>query len=203
VSEKSDVVVCASGGLPGELHKLWRAGAPLGYHLEYGYSCMGYEIAGGIGVKMALPDREVVVVLGDGSYLMMNSEIATSVLLGRKLIIVLLDNGGFGCIDRLQRSCGGASFNNLFPSGSGVDFAAHAASLGAAARRVAGIAELESALRAARSEPRTTVIVIATDPAVSTSAGGAWWDVAVPEVSLRPEVRAARARYDAARARPE
>ena len=111
--EKSDVVVCASGGLPGELHKLWRAGAPLGYHLEYGYSCMGYEIAGGIGVKMALPDREVLVVLGDGSYLMMNSEIATSVMLGQKLIIVVNDNRGFGCINRLQQATGGAPFNNL------------------------------------------------------------------------------------------
>ena len=102
VGEKSDIVVCAAGGLPGELHKLWRPGAPLGYHVEYGYSCMGYEIAGGIGVKMALPDREVVVTIGDGSYLMMNSEIATSVMLGMKLIIVVNDNRGFGCINRLQ-----------------------------------------------------------------------------------------------------
>ena len=104
-------------------------------------------------------------MVGDGSYLMMNSEIATSVMLGRKLTIVLLDNGGFGCIDRLQKSCGGAAFNNLFPNGSGVDFAAHAASLGAAAKKVTGIAELEAALAEARSEPCTTVIVIATDPA--------------------------------------
>ena len=111
--EPSDIVVCAAGGLPGELHKLWQAGAPLGYHLEYGYSCMGYEIAGGLGVKLAQPDREVIVVVGDGSYLMMNSEIATSVMLGLKLIIVVLDNRGFGCINRLQRATGGASFNNL------------------------------------------------------------------------------------------
>src|SRR5579864_8709648 len=108
----SDVVVCAAGGLPGELHKLWRPGAPGGYHLEYGYSCMGYEIAGGLGVKMADPDREVIVLVGDGSYLMMNSELATSVMLGLKLIVVLLDNRGFGCIDRLQRATGGESFNN-------------------------------------------------------------------------------------------
>src|SRR5207237_3163245 len=101
--EKSDIVVCAAGGLPGELHKLWRAGAPLGYHVEYGYSCMGYEIAGGIGVTLAHPDREVVVVVGDGSYLMMNSEIATAVMLGLKLIIVINDNRGFGCINRLQK----------------------------------------------------------------------------------------------------
>ncbi len=111
--ETSDVIVCAAGGLPGELHKLWRAGAPLGYHVEYGYSCMGYEIAGAIGVKMALPDREVVVTVGDGSYLMMNSEIATSVMLGQKLIIVVLDNRGFACINRKQHETGGAPFNNL------------------------------------------------------------------------------------------
>ena len=102
-------MVCAAGGLPGDLHKLWQAGAPLGYHLEYGYSCMGYEIAGGIGVKLAHPDREVIVVVGDGSYLMMNSEIATSVMLGLKLIIVVNDNRGFACINRLQRATGGES----------------------------------------------------------------------------------------------
>ncbi|MBH0619680.1 3D-(3,5/4)-trihydroxycyclohexane-1,2-dione acylhydrolase (decyclizing), partial [Salmonella enterica] len=107
----SDVVVCAAGGLPGELHKLWKSGDALGYHLEYGYSCMGYEIAGGLGVKMALPEREVIVMVGDGSYLMLNSEIATSVMLGLKLTIVLLDNGGYGCINRLQAECGGAPFN--------------------------------------------------------------------------------------------
>ena len=181
-----DLIVCAAGGLPGELHKLWRVQRPGTYHVEYGYSCMGYEIAGGLGVKMALPERQVYVLVGDGSYLMMNSEIATSVMLDRKLTVVLLDNGGFGCIERLQRSCGGASFNNLFASGSGVDFAAHAASLGAKATKVTGIAELEAALAEARSEPRTTVIVIATDPAASTAAGGAWWDVAVPEVRAGP-----------------
>ena len=107
----SDIVVCAAGGLPGELHKHWQAGAPLGYHAEYGYSCMGYEIAGAIGVKMAHPDREVVVSVGDGSYLMMNSEIASSIMLGVKLVIVVNDNRGFGCINRLQRATGGESFN--------------------------------------------------------------------------------------------
>ncbi len=101
-----DIVVCAAGGLPGELHKLWEPGRAGGYHLEYGFSCMGYEIAGGLGVKLAEPEREVIVMVGDGSYLMMNSEIATSVMLGQKLVIVLLDNRGFGCIDRLQRSTG-------------------------------------------------------------------------------------------------
>ena len=154
--ETSDVVVCAAGGLPGELHKLWRAGAPLGYHVEYGYSCMGYEIAGGIGVKMALPEREVVVVVGDGSYLMMNSEIATSVMLGRKLIVVVLDNRGFGCINRLQQATGGAPFNNLLRDARhetlpAVDFVAHARALGAEAVKANSIAELEAAFKQARA----------------------------------------------------
>ncbi len=160
---------------------------------------MGYEIAGGLGVKLAVPEREVVVLVGDGSYLMMNSEIATSIQLGRKLTIVLLDNGGFGCIERLQAATGGASFNNLFPSGSGVDFTAHAASLGALSCRVSGIAGLEAAFADAATAPRTSVIVIATDPLLSTKEGGAWWDVAVPEISSRAEVAAARAEYEAAK----
>jgi 3D-(3,5/4)-trihydroxycyclohexane-1,2-dione acylhydrolase (decyclizing) len=195
-----DIVVCAAGGLPGELHKLWRCQTPGTYHVEYGYSCMGYEIAGGLGVKLAAPEREVYVLVGDGSYLMMNSEIASSIALDRKLIIVVLDNGGFGCIDRLQRACGGASFNNLFSEGSGVDFAAHAASLGARSFRTANLAELDAALEQARDETRTSVIVIATDPAASTTAGGAWWDVAIPETSDRREIAAARVAYDTARA---
>ena len=110
---EEDVVVCAAGGLPGELHKLWRARKPNGYHMEYGFSCMGYEIAGGLGVKMALPDREVFVMVGDGSYMMMNSELQTSIMLGQKLIVTVLDNRGYGCINRLQAACGGANFNNL------------------------------------------------------------------------------------------
>ena len=196
-----DIVVCAAGGLPGELHKLWQCKSPGTYHVEYGYSCMGYEIAGGLGVKLACPAREVWVLVGDGSYLMMNSEVATSIALDRKLNIIVLDNGGFGCIERLQRACGGASFNNLFPNGSGVDFAAHAASLGANSRKAASLAELEAALPEMRAERRTSAIVIATDPAASTQAGGAWWDVAVPEVSDRPEISAARATYEEARGR--
>ena len=197
----SDVLVCAAGGLPGELHKLWRAGAPLGYHVEYGYSCMGYEIAGGLGVKLALPGREVVVTIGDGSYLMMNSEIATSVMLGMKLIIVVNDNRGFGCINRLQRATGGAPFNNLLGDARHevlpeVDFVAHARSLGAEAVKVASIAELEGAFKAARAAKSTQVIVIDTDPMGSTDAGGSWWDVAVPAVSDRAEVGVARREYE-------
>src|SRR5271168_4484282 len=202
--EKSDVVVCASGGLPGELHKLWRAGAPLGYHLEYGYSCMGYEIAGGIGVKMALPDREVLVVLGDGSYLMMNSEIATSVMLGKKLIIVVNDNRGFACINRLQQATGGAPFNNLLRDTRhealpDVDFVAHARALGAESVKVKSIADLETAFKTARAAKSTQVIVIETDPVGSTDAGGFWWDVAVPAISERKEVDAARRDYEEAK----
>jgi 3D-(3,5/4)-trihydroxycyclohexane-1,2-dione acylhydrolase (decyclizing) len=195
------ILLHAAGGLPGELHKLWQAGTPGSYHAEYGFSCMGYEIAGGLGAKMARPDKEVVVMLGDGSYLMLNSEIATSVMLGLKLTIVLLDNRGFGCINRLQNATGGQSFNNLLKDSRHetlpeIDFVAHAASLGAIAVKAASIAELEAALAQAKANARTTVVVIDTDPLISTGAGGAWWDVAVPEVSEREQVRTARASYD-------
>ena len=200
----SDIVVCAAGGLPGELHKHWQAGQAAGYHVEYGFSCMGYEIAGALGVKLAQPSRDVFVLVGDGSYLMMNSEIATSVMLGLKLTIVVLDNRGFGCINRLQLSTGGAAFNNLLRDAAHetlpqIDFEAHARSLGAVSEKVDGLAGLEAALARARQATRTYVVVIDTDPVASTDAGGNWWDVAVPEVSERAEVRDARARYEAAR----
>ena len=201
-----DVVVCAAGSLPNELQKLWRARDGKGFHLEYGYSCMGYEIPGALGVRMAHPDREVFALMGDGGYLMMNSELATSVLLGHKIILVLLDNRGYGCINRLQQACGGAPFNNLLEDclhGEAgiphVDFAAHAAALGATAEQVSGIAELERALERARRASRSYAIVIETDPGPSVRQGGAWWDVAVPEVSSRAEVRAARKDYEAAK----
>ncbi len=196
-------ILHAAGGLPGELHKLWRAGAPGSYHAEYGYSTMGYEIAGGLGVKMAKPAADVVVMLGDGSYLMLNSEIATSVMLGLKLTIVLLDNRGYGCINRLQMATGGASFNNLLRDAKHevmpeIDFRAHAESLGAITEKVTSIADLEAALQRAKTNDRTTVIVIDTDPLISTNVGGHWWDVAVPEVSERAEVRTARKAYQQA-----
>jgi 3D-(3,5/4)-trihydroxycyclohexane-1,2-dione acylhydrolase (decyclizing) len=196
------IIVCAAGGLPGELHKLWQARQVGTYHLEYGYSCMGYEIAGGLRVKLARPDREVIVLVGDGSYLMMNSEIATSVMLQLKLTIVLLDNGGFGCIDRLQRATGGATFNNLLAdcgAAPAIDFRAHAASLGALAQQVESLTELEAALHRARAADRTSVIVIRTDPRIATAAGGHWWDVGVPEVSTRSEVQMARSDYETQR----
>ncbi len=194
-------VVCAAGGLPGELHKLWRPARAGGYHVEYGFSCMGYEIAGGLGVKLADPEREVVVMVGDGSYLMLNSEIATAVMLCLKLVIVVLDNRGFGCINRLQKATGGAPFNNLLADSrqekpAAVDFAAHAAALGAESEKVPDVAALSAALERARAASRTYVIVIDTDPQAATDAGGAWWDVAVPEVSERDSVRAARAEYE-------
>jgi 3D-(3,5/4)-trihydroxycyclohexane-1,2-dione acylhydrolase (decyclizing) len=202
-SADGDIAVCAAGTLPAELHKLWRASRPGGYHVEYGYSCMGYEIAGGLGAKLARPEREVIVFVGDGSYLMMNSEIATSVMLGAKLIVVVLDNRGYGCINRLQQACGGAPFNNLLddclqgPLGAPkIDFAAHARSMGAHAVHAADIGAFEAALVAARAADRTSVIVIDTDPARTTDDGGWWWEVAVPEVSTREAVRQARAAYE-------
>ena len=200
----SDIVVCAAGGLPGELHKHWQAGQAAGYHVEYGFSCMGYEIAGALGVKLAQPSREVFVMVGDGSYLMMNSEIATSVMLGLKLTIVVLDNRGYGCINRLQRATGGESFNNLLRDAvhetlPQIDFEAHARSLGAVSEKVDGLAGLEAALVRARQAARTSVVVIDTDPLATTDAGGTWWDVAVPEVSDRAEVREARTQYEVAR----
>lgn len=205
-SASDDIVVNAGGTLPAELQKLWRTSTPGGYHVEYGYSCMGYEIAAGIGVKMAHPHRQVVVMVGDGSYLMLNSEIATSVMLGRKIIVIVQDNRGFGCINRLQQSCGGEPFNNLFkdclqgPAGAPViDFAMHARSLGAIGENVKTIAELEAALVRARAAERTTVICIETDPLRTTQQGGCWWEVAVPETSSNDKVRRAREAYQSAK----
>ncbi len=193
---KGATVVCAAGGLPGELHKLWQCAEPGSYHLEYGYSCMGYEIAGGLGVKMADPARTVAVLVGDGSYLMMNSELATSVAAGMPLLVVLCDNRGFGCIHRLQRATAGEAHNNLwkdsFPADAPIDFVAHARSLGADAEKVADVAALEAAVARAKAAKRTTVLVIDTDPQSGTAAGGAWWNVPVAEVSDDARVRAAR-----------
>jgi len=198
----NSILVCAAGGLPGELHKLWRARDAQGYHLEYGYSCMGYEIAGGLGARLAAPRREVFVLVGDGSYLMMNSEIATSVALGARLTIVVLDNRGFGCISRLQKASGGEPFNNLLAEAApAVDFAAHARALGAEAETVDGIAALEAALERARRARRTRVIVIATDPARGTAEGGAWWDVAVTDAPRSAAERRAAAAYRSNRRR--
>lgn len=196
------VVMCAAGTMPGELHKLWKAPRPGAYHMEYGYSCMGYEIAGAIGIKMAQPDRDVICMIGDGSYMMANSELATAAAMGIKITLVLTDNRGFGCINRLQMGTGGAEFNNLLDhssaADSNIDFAAHAASMGAAAVQVQSIAELEQALTRARDATGPFVVVIDTDPYSSTPHGGHWWDVTVPEVSDRTAVQNARKTYEAA-----
>ena len=194
------VVMGAAGTMPGELHKIWDAAAG-GYHMEYGFSCMGYEIAGAMGIKMARPAADVICMLGDGSYMMANSELATAVMMGIPFTVVVTDNRGYGCINRLQQGTGGAPFNNLLDDShhvnpSHIDFAAHAGAMGAKAVKVGSIAELEAALAEAKGAAVPVVIVIDTDPAPSTAAGGTWWDVAVPEVSTRAEVRAARARYE-------
>ena len=199
-SSKATVIMGAAGTMPGELHKLWDA-AQGGYHMEYGFSCMGYEVAGAMGIKMARPEADVICMVGDGSYMMANSELATAVMMGIPFTVVLTDNRGYGCINRLQMGTGGAPFNNLLDDSyhvnpSNIDFVAHAASMGAKATKAADIAGLEAALKAAKSADRPVVIVIDTDPAPSTAAGGHWWDVAVPEVSARAEVNAARAKYE-------
>ncbi|WP_182086260.1 3D-(3,5/4)-trihydroxycyclohexane-1,2-dione acylhydrolase (decyclizing) [Aureimonas sp. ME7] len=195
------VVMCAAGTMPGELHKLWKAPRPGAYHMEYGYSCMGYEIGGALGIKLAEPERDVVCMLGDGSYMMANSEMATAAMMGVAITVVVTDNRGYGCINRLQKGTGGAEFNNLYASSNlanapAIDFALHARAMGATSVKVADIAELEAALARRSGIAGPYVVVIDTDPYPSTPHGGHWWDVAVPEVSRRQEVRDARASYE-------
>lgn len=199
---KQSIVMCAAGTMPGALHVLWRAAAG-GYHMEYGYSCMGYEIAGAMGIKMAAPDKDVICMVGDGSYMMANSELATAVMMGIPFTVVLTDNRGYGCINRLQKGTGGAPFNNLLDDSyhvnpAHIDFVAHARSMGAKVVKAGSIAQLETELQAAKVASIPTVIVIDTDPMPGTGAGGSWWDVAVPEVSTRREVNEAREGYDKA-----
>jgi 3D-(3,5/4)-trihydroxycyclohexane-1,2-dione acylhydrolase (decyclizing) len=207
-TEASDVVICAAGSLPGDLHKLWRTRQPGGYHMEYGFSCMGYEIAGGLGVKMAHPDREVYVLIGDGSYLMMAQEIVTSLQESCKLNIVLLDNHGFSSIGGLSRSCGnegmgteyrqrvnGKYAGDVLP----VAFEANAESLGAWTMRVRTGDELKSALSAARKQTRTSMIVVETAYDQRVPGYESWWDVPIAEVSDSATVRAVRAEYEEAR----
>jgi 3D-(3,5/4)-trihydroxycyclohexane-1,2-dione acylhydrolase (decyclizing) len=207
VSEPRDVVVCAAGSMPGDLHKLWRTRDPKGYHVEYGYSCMGYEIAGGLGAKMADSEREVFVLVGDGSYLMMAQEIVTAVQEGVKLVIVVVQNHGFASIGALSESLGSRRFGTRYryrnPETGGldgdllpVDLAANAASLGADVLRAETVAELEDALRAARAAERTTVVHVQTDPLVPAPSSEAWWDVPVAEVSGLDSTREARAAYE-------
>jgi 3D-(3,5/4)-trihydroxycyclohexane-1,2-dione acylhydrolase (decyclizing) len=200
-----DLVITAAGGLPGEVTKCWRVKSPNTFDCEFGFSCMGYEIATGWGAAMADGTRTPIVMVGDGSYLMMNSDIYSSVLTGHKMIVVVCDNGGFAVINRLQNFKGGASFNNLIrdcrvKQPFAVDFVKHAESMGALARHVEGLADLEQAMDWAKSTDRTTVISINTD-AFAWTPGDAWWDVGVPEVSERDEVRKARRAHEDGRAR--
>ncbi len=200
VSGPRDVVVCAAGSMPGDLHKLWRTRDPKGYHVEYGYSTMGYEIAGGLGVKLADPDREVFVLVGDGSYLMMAQELVTAVQEGVKLTVVLVQNHGFASIGALSESLGSQRFGTRYrfrdtDSKLPVDLAANAASLGADVRSVTTIEELEGALTEAKAAPRTTVVQIETDPLVGAPDSEAWWDVPVAEVAAVESTREARAAY--------
>ncbi len=208
-SEPEDVVVCAAGGLPGDLHKLWRTRMPGGYHMEYGYSCMGYEIAGGLGVKMADPSKQVWVMVGDGSFLMMSSEIVTSIQEGCPLNIVILDNQGFGSIGGLSRSLGSLGFGTDYRqrrASSGqldgdwipVDFGALAAGMGAHAVRARTYAELAAALQAMRGHTRTSVVVVETNKAARAPGNESWWDVPVAEVSSMPTVQEARVSYEIA-----
>jgi len=214
-SAPADVVVCAAGSMPGDLHKLWRTRDPKGYHVEYGYSCMGYEIAGGLGVKLAAPEREVYVLVGDGSYLMLSSELVTAVQEDVKLTVVLVDSHGFNSIGALSRSVGLDGFGTQHryarngvpvldgdeapPDQLPVDLAVNAASLGVETVRVESVASLRAALEEAKQATRTTVIVVEVDRYAGVPGYESWWDVPVAEVSDRPEVRRARAEYEAAR----
>jgi len=201
VATERTVVMCAAGTMPGALQVLWQS-AKGGYHMEYGYSCMGYEVAGAMGIKLAAPEKEVICFVGDGSYMMANSELATAVMRGVPFTIVLTDNRGYGCINRLQIECGGAEFNNMYKDSNvevqpEIDFVAHAASMGAHAVKAAGIAELEAQIVKARDRTIPTVIVIDTDAVPGTGAGGHWWDVAVPQAGGPERLDKARKRYNA------
>ncbi|MUZ75421.1 3D-(3,5/4)-trihydroxycyclohexane-1,2-dione acylhydrolase (decyclizing) [Agrobacterium vitis] len=205
VAGPQTVAMCAAGTMPGALQILWRSAAG-GYHMEYGYSCMGYEVAGAFGIKLAAPEKEVVCFVGDGSYMMANSELATAVMMRVPFTIVLTDNRGYGCINRLQQECGGAEFNNMYKDSNievqpEIDFVAHAASMGAHAIKVDGIGQLEKEIVLARERRIPTVIVIDTEAETGPGIGGAWWDVAVPEVGDTDALKKARAHYEVNAAR--
>ncbi|SJM29075.1 3D-(3,5/4)-trihydroxycyclohexane-1,2-dione acylhydrolase (decyclizing) [Mesorhizobium delmotii] len=201
VATEKTVVMCAAGTMPGALQVLWQA-AKGGYHMEYGYSCMGYEVAGAMGIKLAAPEKEVICFVGDGSYMMANSELATAVMRRVPYTVVLTDNRGYGCINRLQIECGGAEFNNMYKDSNveiqpEIDFVAHAASMGAHADKAANIADLEAKILAARDRDVPSVIVIDTDAVPSVEVGGHWWDVAVPQAGGPERLEKARDRYNA------
>ncbi len=211
------IMVNAAGSMPGDLHKLWRATHPKNFHMEYGYSCMGYEIAGGLGAKMAAPERDVYVVVGDGSYLMLSSDLVTSIQQGYKLIVVLWDNSGFKSIGSLSRSLGQGGFGTRFvypqegqlvgdAAGENakpldIDFAMNARSLGAVVLECQTYDEYVAALKAARKTDRTTVITIRNDRYINLPGYESWWDVQVAEVSDMPTVQAARKEWEEMRAK--
>ncbi|GAA3397992.1 3D-(3,5/4)-trihydroxycyclohexane-1,2-dione acylhydrolase (decyclizing) [Cryptosporangium minutisporangium] len=205
LSDPRDVVVCAAGSMPGDLHKLWQVRDPKGYHVEYGYSCMGYEIAGGLGVALACPDRDVFVLVGDGSYLMMATELVTALQEGLKLVVVLVQNHGFASIGALSESLGSQRFGTRYRyrSKTGrldgdllpVDLAANAESLGMPVVRVTDSDGLAAAITAAKASPTSTVIHVETDPFAGSPENGAWWDVPVSEVSELESTRTAYATY--------
>jgi 3D-(3,5/4)-trihydroxycyclohexane-1,2-dione acylhydrolase (decyclizing) len=192
-----DVVVCAAGSMPGDLHKLWRTRDPKGYHVEYGYSCMGYEIPGGMGIKLAAPERDVYVLVGDGSYLMLPGELVTAVEQNIKLTIVLVDNRGYASIGSLSQSLGTEGFGTALTAE--IDLAANAESLGARVVRAETIGDLRDALDASKSSSGVTVIVVATDRSRGIPGYESWWDVPVAEVSEAATVRAAREQYEHAK----
>ena len=205
LSDARDVVVCAAGSMPGDLHKLWRMRDRKGYHVEYGYSCMGYEIAGGIGVRMAAPDRDVFVMVGDGSYLMMATELVTAVQEGVKVIPVLVQNHGFASIGGLSESLGSQRFGTAYRYRGAdgrlngdmlpVDLAANAASLGADVIKASTAAEFADAVKTAKAAQTTTVIYVETDPLVYAPDSHSWWDVPVSEVSTLESTQRAYQRY--------
>ncbi|HEX2073017.1 MAG TPA: 3D-(3,5/4)-trihydroxycyclohexane-1,2-dione acylhydrolase (decyclizing) [Geodermatophilus sp.] len=206
VSGPRDVVVCAAGSMPGDLHKMWRTRDPKGYHVEYGYSCMGYEIPGGIGIRMASPDRDVFVMIGDGSYLMMPTELVTAVQEGVKIVVVLVQNHGFASIGALSESLGSQRFGTRYRyrSSSGrldggvlpVDLAANAASLGVDVLVAQDGPSFEAALRKAKASERTTVVHVETDPLIDAPSSQSWWDVPVSEVSTLESTQQARTVYE-------
>ena len=197
---KETIVIGAAGSMPGELHKLWNSHKIHGYHMEYGFSCMGYEIPAGIGVYLAEPNRPNIIFAGDGSYMMMNSELATAVMMGVSTTVVVTDNRGFGCINRLQKSTGSEPFNNLFKDSfhrdlPNIDYVAHARSMGANSEKANSLEELEILVKKCINSKDVNVIVIDTDPDQSTEAGGTWWDVAIPSVSPNKNINKAFNNY--------
>jgi 3D-(3,5/4)-trihydroxycyclohexane-1,2-dione acylhydrolase (decyclizing) len=207
LSDPRDVVVCAAGSMPGDLHKLWRTRDPKGYHVEYGYSCMGYEVAGGIGVRMACPDRDVFVMVGDGSYLMMATELATAVQEDVKIITVLVQNHGYASIGSLSESLGSQRFGTRYRyrnAESGrldganlpIDLAANAASFGLEVIKTSTAGEFADAVKAAKAAEHACVIYVETDPLIAAPDSGSWWDVPVSATSTLESTQRARQVYD-------